>query len=312
MKSPNLPLDAAIRGIEPRLLTNERAVAVAQATATFVESELANIVSDLEDMEEALSADITAEEGARIAADDALAADLAAEAVTRASDDSDIIADLATESMNRAADDGVLTANLAAEVANRIGGDATISVNLATETSNRTAADAVLTSDLADEVSARTAADAAIQADLDQRGKGIMLIGPTNAGITNAAAVVLKAWTVDQADAGYSVDAGGYITAPAGKYAFAFNGTSTPSANTMTARFQVDLETTPGSNTWTAKYRVNTSAYVNNGFRMSGSITATFTIVTGQRIRVNATRTAGSGSFSMATDATQLTLTRIR
>lgn len=113
-----------------------------------------------------LSADIAAEEAARIAADTALLASLNNEISTRTSEINGLSADISAEEARATAAEGVLQANIDAEAAARVAADNAHTASINNEVSRAQAAEAVLTADLAAEVSRASAAEAAIAADL--------------------------------------------------------------------------------------------------------------------------------------------------
>ena len=132
--------------------------------------------------DDALQANIDAEEAARIAADRPLTTNLAQEVTDRT-------AAVSTEASARAAADTTLQSNIDAEESARISADSTLTTNLATEVTDRQnavsaldtaykAADSTLTANLAQEVtdrttavsneaSARSAADTTLQSNID-------------------------------------------------------------------------------------------------------------------------------------------------
>jgi len=124
-----------------------------------------------------LTADLEAEEAARIAADAALQAELdaeearaaaaeAAEQAARIAADNALQSELDAEEARAAAAEAAIAADLDTEEAARAAGDLSNANAIAAEQSRAQAAEAELTSDLADEISRAEAAEAAIAADL--------------------------------------------------------------------------------------------------------------------------------------------------
>ena len=132
---------------------------------------------------------ISAEEAARIAADNTLTTNLATEASTARAAEAANATAISDEETRATAAEGVLTTNLAQEVTDRTNAvsaeasarssaDTTLQGNIDTEEAARIAADNTLTSDLAQEVtdrttavsneaSARSAADTTLQSNID-------------------------------------------------------------------------------------------------------------------------------------------------
>lgn len=132
---------------------------------------------------------ISAEETARIAADNTLTTNLASEASTARAAEAANASAISAEETRATTAEGVLTTNLAAEETARIAAvsaeasarssaDTSLQGNIDTEETARIAADATLTSDLAQEVSdrstavsaeasARSSADTALQGNID-------------------------------------------------------------------------------------------------------------------------------------------------
>jgi formylmethanofuran dehydrogenase subunit D len=145
--------------------------------ATTIANQLTQIGLDIDALESSAGSDLSAEESARIAADNALDARLdtlegadtvvgsVAKALKDAKDYTD--AEVLSEESARIAADGVLQGNIDAEQSARIAADDTLQDNIDAESSARIAADAALQTDIGTEAATRLSADNALDARLD-------------------------------------------------------------------------------------------------------------------------------------------------
>ena len=138
-----------------------------QSNINTVQSNLNTEATTRQNADTTLQSNISAEETARIAADNTLTSNLNAEITNRTNADTTLQSNISAEETARIAADATLTSNLAAEITNRQNADTTLQNNIDTEESARIAADATLTSSLDAEATARANADSTLQTNID-------------------------------------------------------------------------------------------------------------------------------------------------
>jgi hypothetical protein len=178
--------DAALRtDLDAEIAARSAAVSAEQTARENADADLQGQIDALENASNAalataianLTADIDAEEAARIAADAAIQASLdaeitrataaeAAEQAARIAADNALQSALNAEAARAAAAETAIASDLAAEISRAQGAEQDLADDIAAEQSRAQAAEATLTSDLTAEITRAEGAEAAIAADL--------------------------------------------------------------------------------------------------------------------------------------------------